>query len=55
MNIATSSPRIYSDKHHFGPSAEFKRYLFYNEKKIRVNPCESAEKKLDQKLERKLP
>lgn len=38
-----------------GPRAEFKRYLFDNDKKIRVHPCESAEQKLDQKLERELP
>lgn len=34
----------------FGPRAEFKRYLFDNEKKIRLNPCESVEKKSERKL-----
>jgi hypothetical protein len=54
MNLATSSPRIYTDEHKVVAATEIKRYLFDNAKKIRVNPCESAEKKLQQKLERKL-
>jgi GxxExxY protein len=34
----------------FGPRAEFKRYLFDNDRKIRANPCESVEKKFERKL-----
>jgi hypothetical protein len=36
----------------FGARAEFERYLFDNDKKIRVNPCASVEKKLP---EREMP
>jgi len=47
MKVSTSIPRMQADQHGFKHSelSEFKRYVFENDRKIRVNLCESAEKK----------
>jgi hypothetical protein len=53
MRTATSIPQMHADqrglKHgelNFGPNAQFRRYVFENDRKNPRNPRESAGKKL---------